>query len=461
MTTHESDTRTLLEVPRVRRGDGVGGMLAFRRDQLSFLRRGLDRYGDVFRFRLVGMEMVIVNDPDLIRQVLVERTDRYNKGAALFEIVRPVLGDGLIVSDGELWHRQRRMMAPTFTMRTVPRFVRTMTTETRRMVDGWSGRADPDDPIDVSTEIGRVALRIVTQSLFSADVAATIPAFERAFATANTVMGAFFRFPFPPLKVPTPGHRRLLRATTAMDGFVSGFIDARLAKDAGEEEDADLLTLLMHAVDEEDGTKMDLKQLHDEVLNLCIAAFETTTNTLAWAFYLLARHPEVERALHTEVDEVLDGRVPTFEDVPRLTYTRMVIDEVLRIYSPAYQTMRQAAVDDELGGFRIPAGTNVLINSYFLHRHRDFWPDPEEFRPERFSPDQAGERPRHAYLPFGSGPRICIGKHFALVELVLVLATVARTHRLVAPAGAAEVRPDPLITLHPHGGVHLYPVARR
>ncbi|GAA2083792.1 cytochrome P450 [Streptomyces albiaxialis] len=440
----------------------VGSALAFRRDQLGFLARGIEEHGDLFRFRPLGIPMVLINHPDHIQHVLVEHSERYDKGAALFKIVRPVLRDGLIaIADMDRWRRQRRMMAPHFTPRTVATFARNMTDETELMLERWTSRPEPyARPLDVTDEIGQLALRIVTRSLFSAQVGDSARDFEQAFGAANAILADFFRFPFPPLSVPTPSHRVLRRAVDDMDSFVSGFIERRLADGPpgeadAEEEAPDLLTLLMHTVDD-DGSGMDLEQLHHEVLNLCIGAYETTTNALSWAFYLLARHPEAEARVHAEVDEVLDdGRVPGFDDLPRFPYTRRVIDETLRIYSPAYQTMRRALVDDEIGGHRIPAHSNVLINSYFLHRHPDFWPAPDTFDPDNFAPEAVAARPKHAYVPFGSGPRVCIGKHFALTELVLALTTVARRHRLVLPDGAPEVEPDPLITLHPKGGVHL------
>ncbi|WFE28831.1 cytochrome P450 [Solwaraspora sp. WMMD791] len=466
-----TDTR---EIPTVGWSSGVGGTLAFKRDQLAFLRRGIDRYGDIFRFRPLGIPMVLVNHPDYIRHVLVDEGEKYDKNAVLFKVVRPVLRKGLIANpDMELWRRQRRMMAPHFTPRTVATFTRNMTDETEQMLDRWERNYGSGGTIDVTDEIGQLALRIVNRSLFSAQVGASAQAFERAFGEANTILGAFFRFPFPPLTVPIRRHRRLRAAIAAMDEFVSAFIHRRLHEElpgtaadpaapagtgtgpAPQAEATDLLTLLLHTVDVEDGNGMDLEQLHHEVLNICIGAYETTTNTLSWAFYLLARHPQAEDRLHAEVDTVLAGRLPTVDDLPRLPYTRMVADETLRIYSPAYQFMRRASADDVIDGYRVPAGTNMLINSYFLHRHPDFWDDPERFDPLRFTPEQIARRPKHAYVPFGSGHRVCIGKHFALAELVLVLATVASRYRLVSPPGAPEVRPEALITLHPHGGVHL------
>jgi cytochrome P450 len=447
----------LREIPTITARDGIGGTLAFRRDQISFLQAAIDHHGDIFRFRPLGIPMIMVNRPEYIRHILVDKGEQYDKDAAIFRVVRPVLRKGLIANaDMELWRRQRRMMAPHFTPRTVRGFTRNMTDEAVRMLERWERRPITSEPLDVTDEIGQLALRIVNRSLFSAEVGGAAQAFERAFHTANTVLGAFFRFPFPPLSVPTPAHRRLRRAIAEMDEFVSGFIRQRLEHDVAVGEETDLLTLLLHTADEEDGMGMDLEQLHHEVLNICIGAYETTTNTLSWAFYLLARHPEVEARLHAEVDAVVGERAaPGFEDLPRLEYTRMIIDEVLRIYSPAYQFMRRAREEDEIDGYRVPAGSNMLINSYFLHRHPDFWEDPEGFAPERFSPERAAERPKHAYVPFGSGHRVCIGKHFALAELTLVLATVARGHRLVTPEGAPEVLPEALITLHPKGGIHL------
>ncbi|OIK05296.1 hypothetical protein BIV23_13665 [Streptomyces monashensis] len=399
----------------------------------------------------------MLNHPDYIRHVLVDKSEQYDKDAAIFRIARPVLRDGLIATaDMDLWRRQRRMMAPYFTPRTVSNFARNMTDETVRMLERWEARADLDAPLDVTDEFGQLALRIVSRSLFSADVGRAAQAFERAFQTANTVLGKFFSFPFPPLSFPTPSRIRLRRAIDDMDGFISDFIKKRVTEEMPPDQEPDLLSLFLHAVDEDDGKGMDLEQLHHEVLNICVGAYETTTNTLAWAFYLLARHPEVERRLHAEVDRVLGDRtVPDFEDLSKLPYTRMIIDEVLRVYSPAYQLMRHTREEDVIDGHRIPAGTQVLVNSYLLHRHPDFWEDPERFDPERFSPDQIARRPKHAYVPFGSGPRVCLGKHFALTEICLALATIARRHRLVTPEGAPEVLPDALITLHPKGGVHL------
>jgi cytochrome P450 len=451
---------TLKEIPAVKPWGTIGGTLAFKRDQLGFLADGIASYGPIFSFRPLGLPFVLINHPDYVRHVLVDSADLYDKNATIYKVVRPVLRNGLIANaDMELWRRQRRMMAPHFTPHAVTAFARNMTGETERMLERWQERTAGGAvyEFDVTDEIGQLALRIVNRSLFSADVSEDAQSFANAFAVANNILGAFFRFPFPPLTVPTPSHRRLRRAIDEMDEFVAGFIQERLHDGTPR---ADLLTLFLNTVDEEDGKGMDLDQLRHEVLNICIGAYETTTNALSWTFYLLARHPEAEAKLHAEVDKVLAGRVPDFDDLANLAYTRMVVEETLRLYSPAYQTMRRAREDDEIGGYRMPGGTNILINSYFLHRDPEFWDDPDRFDPDRFRPEQVAQRPKHAYIPFGGGPRICIGKHFAMTELTLVLATIARTHRLVLPGGAPEVVPDPLITLHPRGGIPMRLEAR-
>ncbi|MFS7879570.1 cytochrome P450 [Streptomyces asiaticus] len=447
------------ELPIAGTREILGGALAFKRDQLGFLADGISRHGDLFRFSPLGLTMILANHPDHIQHILVDGEHRYDKDASLFKIVRPVLGEGLIViADKERWRRQRRMMAPHFTPRTVAGFAENMTGETLSMLERWERRPAGDDGLlDVTDEIGQLALRIVNRSLFSADVSEAAQIFERAFASANGVLGSFFRFPFPPLTWPTPRRRRLRRAIDDMDRFISGVLKQRLGDEEAEgtsPAEPDLLTLLLHSVDD-DGHEMDLGQLHHEVLNICVGAFETTTNALSWAFYLLARHPEAEARLHEEVDRVLGGRVPTFDDLPRLEYTRRVIDETLRIYSPAHMTMRHAREEDVIAGYRIPVGSNILINTYLLHRHPEFWHSPETFDPDNFTPERVAERPKHAYVPFGSGPRVCVGKHFALAELVLALSTVARGHRLVLPRGARPVEPEPLVTLHPRGGIQL------
>jgi cytochrome P450 len=344
-------------------------------------------------------------------------------------------------------------MNPSFQPPSVALFARYMTEETVKIMDRWEKNPGVGGTVDVSSDIGELALTIVTRSLFSTSVSEHVIMLQRAFYEANTILADFFRFPFPPLTVPIPRNRKLHRLIREVDDIVASHIRERMQASNGDE--PDLLSMLMNSVDDETGQPMSIEQLKHEVLNVGVGAYETTTNTVAWACYLLARHPETDEQVHAEVQQVCGTRIPTYEDLPRLRTTRMVIDETLRLYSPAWQTMRRAIKEDVVGGFYIPAEANIYLNSYLLHRHKSFWERPEEFMPERFSDEGITGRPKHVYMPFGGGPRICLGKYFALTELQLVLATISQRYRLRLPPGAPPVEAEPLITLHPKGGVHL------
>lgn len=428
-------------------------LTGFRKDPLRFLAEHASRHGDLFRFHVLGLPMIMVNNPANIEHVLVHHADRYDKNALLYRVTEPVLGNGLIRNPGGEHHRrQRKLMQPIFRPAIVHRFAANMTDETGVLIDEWLPKAERGEVVNATDDIGQVALRIVNRSLFSAEVGPAARQFELDFAVLNEILARFFALPFPPLNTPGPRRRRMRESIGRMNAFVGAIIEQRLAGDAESE---DLLAMLMAATYDDTNEHMDLRQLQDEVLNLVIGAYETTTNAASWALYLLATHPELQERLHAEVQTCLGDRVPGYDDLARLPYTRSVVEETLRLYSPAYQTMRRCVVDDVLAGQRIPAGANIYLNSYLMHRHPDFWPDPDVFDPDRFTPERSAERPKHAFIPFGSGPRICIGKHFALAELQLIVAMVIRRFRIHLPAGLSRIEPQPLITLHPQGGVRV------
>ncbi|MER6912698.1 cytochrome P450 [Streptomyces sp. NPDC000594] len=447
------------EIPTARATGLPPGRVSFRGDQIRFLERAAAEHGDIFRFRLLGAPVIVLNNPDHIHQVLVGHRHRYDKEVMLYRLVRPVLRQGLITNPGGAFYlRQRRMMQPAFRPAAIRQFTAGMTEETQRMLDRWDTTLRPGQSADLSQEFSELALHIVTRTLFSAQVGDTARRFAAAFTEANDILGRFFRFPFPPLSVPTPEHLRLRRAIRRMDECVSAFVH-RAEEPGGR---IDLLSILRHAVDESDGRGMDLEQLHHEVLNIVVGAYETTTNAMAWTFYVLAGQPEIEAALHEELTTVLGGRPPTFEDLPRAPYARRIVEETLRMYSPAWQFMRRAREEDTIDGYRIPAQANIYINSYLLHRHPGYWDDPAVFDPGRFAPERLTDRQRRAYMPFGAGERVCIGQHFALMELQLVLMAIAQRHRFTRPPGQAPIVPRPLTTLHPGSGVTLrvWPRAR-
>lgn len=396
--------------------------------------------------------MVAITHPDYVRHVLVDNHENYDKNSFIYRAVAPILRGGLIGNfGGESWRRQRRLATPSFHRPRVMDFSANMTDEINAMLSRWDRDFDDQDTVDVTRELGYVAMRVVTRTLFGADIGDSSERIEAEFLAANEIIGRFLRLPFPPLSWPTPARRRLRALIKSMDGFIVDLIEKR-RNQAGERRD--LVTILASAVDE-DGTGMTAEQLHSEVLNIIIGGYETTTNTASWLLYLLAKHPDVQQRLYEEVRNAIGDREPTFADLANTPYARMIIDETLRLYTPAWQTMRHTIGEDAIGGYRIPADTDMYINMYVLHRHPEFWPQPEIFDPERFSPEQLNTRPKHAYVPFGNGPRNCLGKHFALVELHLLLIMMVQRYQMMLPGGAPPAEMVPLVTLHPKNGIQV------
>jgi cytochrome P450 len=428
-------------------------MRDFQRDKLGFI-LGLTRYGDVARYRTAHLTWYQINHPDGVRRVLQENNRNYGKGALTLGFFKPVVGEGLLTSEGALWLRQRRLIQPVFHRRSVATFASLMTGETLAMLERWRPAIDGGEPLDVPAEMARLTLDIVTRALFHAHVGEEPGVIGRAINTIVEDLGFRFEVPFyPPHRVPTPRNRRFRAAVRTVDRAVYSIIAGR-RRDGGNEED--LLALLMGTRDEATGEAMGDKQLRDEVMTLFLAGHETTANALSWALYLISTHPHVERRLREELDDVLgpDRRVPTIRDLPDLTYTRMVVDETLRLYPPAWITNRQAIAEDEILGHRIPAGAFVSLSPYVLHRHPNYWDHPDEFDPERFAPGGGNGRPRFAYFPFGGGPRQCIGQSMALVEAQLVLATLLDRCRL-RPVSGRPVEAEALATLRPRGGLPM------
>jgi len=444
---------TVRKTPPGPRGHWLfGSMREFLGDSLGFIEGLAREYGDVAQYRMAHMTWYQVNHPHGIARILQENYRNYGKGALTLGILRPVAGNGLFLSEGEFWLRQRRLMQPTFNHRSVAAFGQMMVEATRAMLEGWEPHAAAGRPFDVLREMSRLTLDVVSRALFSTHVGDEAGAVGRAVTTLVEDIGYRFQVPFyPPPAVPTPRNLRYRAALRALDNAVYGIIEARRR---GETTGDDLLGLLMSVRDEETGEGMSDKQLRDEVITLFIAGHETTAVALTWAWHLLALHPASAEKLHTELAETLGSRAPTPADLPKLPYARMVIEETLRLYPPAWITNRQAVADDEICGYRIPASAIVLVSPYVMHRHPAYWDNPDAFEPERFTPERSAGRPYYAYFPFGGGPRQCIGKGFALMEAQLILATVAQRYRLShIPGHTAE--PQALSTLRPRGGLAM------
>jgi cytochrome P450 len=440
-------------LPKVGLRQQFAGISRMRNDPVPFLRELAREQGDIATIPMLGFKLILLNHPDFFEHVLVRNADNYDKDTFLFHAVDPVLRGGLIGNyGGEPWRRQRRIMSPSFHQPQVAGFATNMTDQTSWLLRRWETQYGPDDVVNVSSELGQLAMRIVFGALFGADISGKAQEIEDLGLEANGLLGKFFRFPFPPLTWPSRRNRRLAEIVTILDQYVADVVAERNRTD---EEHHDLLEALLNATDEVDGRGMSQEQLKREVLNLIVGGYETTSNSVSWMMYLVGKHPEVQARVQDEVDTVLNGRVPTFEDVPKLLYTRRIVDETQRMFTPAWQTMRNAIAEDEIGGYHIPARSNIYLNLYLLHRNPEFWPDPDVFEPDRFRPQEVAKRPRSAYLPFGAGPRNCIGKHFARTELTLIMSMIAQAYRITVPPEYADIQINPLITLAPKGGVHL------
>jgi cytochrome P450 len=412
------------------------------------------RYGDVVHLRALGrFHWYVLTHPDDVEHVLRTHGRNYVKPPRLSAQFALLLGQGLLTAEGAHWLRQRRLAQPAFHRPRLLALGRTMTDAAEETAGRWEEPARNGAPLDVATEMSQLALRIVGRALFSTDVSGQTEAVGSALATALNFVEYRIRHPFAlPVSLPLPRNVRFQRAKRAFDEIVYGMIEERrrTTQDTG-----DLLSMLLAARDEETGEGMSDEQVRDESLTILLAGHETTAVALSWTWYELSRHPEVEARLHAELDRVLGGRTPTVEDLQRLPYTRMVLDESLRLYPPAWGMARQSREEDELpSGYRLPADTPLSLVQYITHRHPDYWEEPDRFAPERFEPARSAGRPPFAYFPFGGGQRQCIGSNFALMEAQLVLATLAQRYTLKLVPGH-PVEPEPIVTLRPRHGLRM------
>jgi cytochrome P450 len=427
-------------------------LLRFRRDPTGFLASIAETYGDVAHFRFGRRRLYLLSHPDLVREVLVARHREFIKSYAL-QRSRVLLGEGLLTSEGEFHLRQRRLAQPAFHRDRIAAYGAVMAEIAAR----FAGRWRDGEVVDMAAEMSRLTLEVVGRTLFDTEVGDEADALGGALTDAMVLFDRL-TIPFSEWldRLPLPSNRRFARARERLDATILRLIDEhRRPGDRG-----DLLSMLIDARDHTgDGGGMTDRQLRDEALTIFLAGHETVANALAWTWYLLSHHPEVAARLHAEVDEVARTEGPGPGAFPRLSYTRAVLAESMRLFPPAWVIGREPRSDLEIGGFAIPAGTIVMMSPWVLHRDPRFWDDPTAFRPERWLDGDRCSVERRGYLPFGAGPRKCIGEGFAWMEGVLVLATLARrwTARLV-PEHPVETRP--LITLRPRFGMRMMLRAR-
>ncbi len=410
-------------------------------------------HGDVFGLPMGPRTVVAITHPDHFRHVLKTRRDNYVKLAS-YDVLRPLIGDGLVTSNGEKWGKNRRLANPAFLRSNVERLVPLMSAAAMRAVDRWRRRPDPHAPLDMAVEMTRLTLEVAASTLFDVDLTDASNRSQEAFADALHRLSQRSNQVFPtPMWVPTPNNVRLRRSLRLLEGVLADLIQH--GKDDREIK-ATLIHQLLHAVDPETGEAHTPGELRDEAMTMIFAGHETMATSTMWGWNLLSGRRDVFERLHEESARVLGGRTPTIEDLTKLEYTKMVLDEILRLRNPVWAIGRDAIDADEIGGIPVAPGQGVTPAIYLLHRHPEFWDRPEEFDPERFAPGKAERRHPFQYLPFSGGARYCIGNNFALAEGQVILAVLAGRCRLEM-IDPSPVRPMAEITIRPHRPMLMRP----
>jgi cytochrome P450 len=430
----------------------VGSLPEFRRDLLGFVTDCAREYGDVVAFRVPRRRLVLINHPDFIEEILTAHARRTTK-TAILNMLRPLLGNGLLLSEGDTWLRQRRLIQPAFHRQRIAAYGDVMAGYADRAVREWTN----GQTRDVHADMMAITQAIVAKTLFDADVSdAAWEVGQALHVLTEDFSRRRARLLELPRWVPTPARRRNRAAIARLDRLVYQIIAKRRA--SGEDR-GDLLSILLAARDADDGSRMTDQQVRDETMTLFLAGHETTAVSLSWTWYLLAQHPDVEAQLVDELRNVLGGRLPTVADLPRLRYTEMVVTESMRLYPPAFMLTRRVVEPFEVGGHRMAAETTLIMSQWVVQRDERWFETPQAFRPERWEHDLVKRLPRYAYFPFGGGPRLCIGNTFALMEATLLLATIAQRFRFTLVPGAS-VTPLLSVTLRPAHGIPMILRAR-
>jgi cytochrome P450 len=431
----------------------IGSTLDFRRDMLSALVQGWRQHGDIVLFRgrvHPFFPCYFFAHPDHVRHILQDNHENYLHPKIISAHWRAVVGDGVVTREGDDWARQRRLAQSAIDPKRIANYDSMIVDQTDRMLQRWRERAADGSPLDIQAEMKHHVFNVLASALMTPDLESEGPAIEDAVAVHVDNLSQRMNAPFEvPDRAPLPGIRRFV----GVRDWLTGVVDRKIADRRRADEDlGDMLSMLLLARDEKsDGGGMMDAEARYEVKTFFIAGLETTAITLAWSMYLLSKNPEVAERLRAELDEVLGGRPPTAEDVGRLEYTTMVLKETLRLYPPLWIIMRIADNDDEIGGYRVPAGTAVVITGYITNRHPEFWENPEGFDPDRFSKERSKGRNRAAFLAFGAGPRGCLGFPFAMLEMPLVLARVLQQFDVQLVPGH-RVEPEPALSLRQKPG---------
>ena len=403
------------------------------------------RLGDVVRLGLPG-ETHLLSHPTHVKHVLQDNHQNYCKGW-VFNRIKPYWGESLLTADGDAWREQRRRVQPSFKREHTLAFAPMITRRTAEMLDRWDSLAGSRQPLDLYTEMTQLALVIIGDVLFGVELWADVSEMAEAVQSALRVLKTRVAALAPlPLWMPTRSNRRFNAAMRTLNSRVAAIVEQN--RRSGNGSASSFVAKLMEARDASTGARMTDAQLHQEIIGMLQQGHDTIGETLAWTWYLLSLHPEIERKLFLEVSRVVGNRMPVVSDLEHLEYASMILQESMRLYPPVWVIPRDAINDDQIGGCRIRAGSTVLLSPYLTHRHQEFWENPEAFDPDRFLPERVKERPRHAYFPFGGGPRLCMGADMAMMEMLLIMVMVVQKYRLHLVSGHRE-EPECILDMVP------------
>lgn len=406
--------------------------------------------GEIFTLTLPFTRIVVAAKPEYARHVLVENNRNYHKSLA-YDMLKILLGNGLLTSEGDFWRKQRRLIQPAFSKQKLADLTAMMVKRSEQEAERMAQKAQTGEYFDVANDMTALTLDIISEAIFSSGIDGKQDFVAKQITLLNQMATDKLNSPIRlPANFPTPFNVRERKAVESLDKVIYDIINQRRREGVSK---SDLLSMLLDVKDEDTGEVMSDRQLRDEVMTIFIAGNETTANAMAWTLYLLSQNPEQEAKMIKEIDEKLNAGIElTYENIMHFQYVRMVIDESLRIFPPAWMVGRRNYKDDEIGGYRIPKGTNVLMPIWYFHRSEKFWEEPLKFKPERFAPEKRNQIDRFVYFPFGGGPRLCIGNNFALLEMQIILISLYRKFRFSLKPGFV-VEPEPLITLRSKYGM--------
>lgn len=416
------------------------------KDPLAFFIKTFEEYGDIYDVNSNLFTIYVIANPEYLQEIMVSNKTDYGKSKN-YEILKLSLGKGLLTSEGDFWKKQRRIAQPAFHKESMKLLLDTMVDSTQKSIQQIITKKQ----IELTDEMNFLTLDIVSKCLFGINLDGNFDKVQEAITTENEFLTRKIMKPFTaPMWLPTKENRRYKTARKFSSDLIFNIIKKR-------QEDSslhhDLLSMLMNAIDEETGEKMTTQQLKDESVTIFVAGHETTANALSWTFYLLSQHPEKLEKLQAEIKEVLKGEAPTFLLLRELHYTTMVLEEAMRLYPPAWSIGRRVVEDATLFDYQLKKDAEIIIDVYTLHRHPDYWENPNEFIPERFDKESKKQRHKYAYMPFGAGQRMCIGNNFAMMEMQIILTLFLQNFNLKLAANAPKIEPEPLITLRPRNGI--------